>query len=61
VRFPEREESRDTGGEYVLVETILRPGATVAAAYVHLGAPIGKAFGYAETHEAAGDLDTAVA
>ena len=27
--------SRDTGGEYVLVETILRPGATVAAAHVH--------------------------
>jgi quercetin dioxygenase-like cupin family protein len=27
--------SRDTGGEYVLVETILGPGATVAAAHVH--------------------------
>jgi mannose-6-phosphate isomerase-like protein (cupin superfamily) len=27
--------SRDTGGEYVLVETILRPGATVAAAHSH--------------------------
>ena len=27
--------SRDTGGEYVLVETILRPGATVAAAHAH--------------------------
>jgi quercetin dioxygenase-like cupin family protein len=27
--------SRDTGGEYVLVETVLRPGATVAAAHVH--------------------------
>jgi quercetin dioxygenase-like cupin family protein len=27
--------SRDTGGEYVRVETILRPGATVAAAHVH--------------------------
>jgi quercetin dioxygenase-like cupin family protein len=27
--------SRDTNGEYVLVETILRPGATVAAAHVH--------------------------
>jgi mannose-6-phosphate isomerase-like protein (cupin superfamily) len=30
-----RKTSRDTGGEYVLVETILRPGATVAAAHVH--------------------------
>jgi mannose-6-phosphate isomerase-like protein (cupin superfamily) len=30
-----RRTSRDTGGEYVLVETILRPGATVAAAHVH--------------------------
>ena len=30
-----RQTSRDTGGEYVLVETILRPGATVAAAHVH--------------------------
>jgi quercetin dioxygenase-like cupin family protein len=29
------ETSRDTGGEYVLVETILRPGATVAAAHSH--------------------------
>jgi quercetin dioxygenase-like cupin family protein len=27
--------SRDTGGESVLVETILRPGATVAAAHSH--------------------------
>jgi quercetin dioxygenase-like cupin family protein len=27
--------SRDTGGEYVLVETALRPGATVAAAHSH--------------------------
>jgi quercetin dioxygenase-like cupin family protein len=27
--------SRDTGGEYVLVETILQPGATVAAAHSH--------------------------
>jgi mannose-6-phosphate isomerase-like protein (cupin superfamily) len=27
--------SRDTGGEYVLVETVLRPGATVAAAHSH--------------------------
>jgi mannose-6-phosphate isomerase-like protein (cupin superfamily) len=27
--------SRDTNGAYVLVETILRPGATVAAAHVH--------------------------
>ena len=27
--------SHDTGGEYVLVETILRPGATVAAAHSH--------------------------
>jgi mannose-6-phosphate isomerase-like protein (cupin superfamily) len=27
--------SRDTGGESVLVETVLRPGATVAAAHVH--------------------------
>jgi quercetin dioxygenase-like cupin family protein len=27
--------SRDTDGEYVLVETILRPGATVAAAHSH--------------------------
>jgi quercetin dioxygenase-like cupin family protein len=27
--------SRDTGGEYVLVETILRPGGTVAAAHAH--------------------------
>jgi hypothetical protein len=27
--------SRDTGGEYVLVETILRPGATVVAAHSH--------------------------
>jgi quercetin dioxygenase-like cupin family protein len=27
--------SSDTGGEYVRVETILRPGATVAAAHVH--------------------------
>ena len=27
--------SRDTGGEYALVETALRPGATVAAAHVH--------------------------
>ena len=27
--------SRDTGGEYALVETILRPGATVAAAHSH--------------------------
>jgi len=30
-----RETSRDTGGEHVLVETILRPGATVAAAHSH--------------------------
>jgi quercetin dioxygenase-like cupin family protein len=30
-----RKTSRDTGGEYVLVETILRPGATVAAAHSH--------------------------
>ena len=30
-----RKTSRDTGGEYVLVETILKPGATVAAAHVH--------------------------
>jgi quercetin dioxygenase-like cupin family protein len=30
-----RKTSRDTNGEYVLVETILRPGATVAAAHVH--------------------------
>ena len=27
--------SQDTGGEFVLVETILRPGATVAAAHSH--------------------------
>jgi quercetin dioxygenase-like cupin family protein len=27
--------SRDTGGEYVLVETILRPDAFVAAAHSH--------------------------
>ncbi len=27
--------SHETGGEYVLVETILRPGATVAAAHSH--------------------------
>jgi mannose-6-phosphate isomerase-like protein (cupin superfamily) len=27
--------SRDTGGEYVKVETILQPGAAVAAAHVH--------------------------
>ncbi len=27
--------SRDTGGEYVLVETIPRPGATVAATHSH--------------------------
>ena len=27
--------SRDTGGEYVLVETVLRPGASVAAAHSH--------------------------
>src|SRR5438067_11079043 len=27
--------SRDTGGEYVLVETSLRPGATVVAAHAH--------------------------
>ena len=27
-----RKTARDTGGEYVLVETVLRPGATVAAA-----------------------------
>jgi quercetin dioxygenase-like cupin family protein len=27
--------SRDTRGEYVLVETVLRPGATVAAAHIH--------------------------
>jgi quercetin dioxygenase-like cupin family protein len=27
--------SRDTGGESVLVETVLRPGATVAAAHSH--------------------------
>jgi mannose-6-phosphate isomerase-like protein (cupin superfamily) len=27
--------SRDTNGEYVQVETILRPGATVTAAHVH--------------------------
>lgn len=27
--------SRDTGGEYVLVETVLQPGATVAAAHSH--------------------------
>jgi mannose-6-phosphate isomerase-like protein (cupin superfamily) len=27
--------SRDTNGEYVKVETILQPGATVAAAHVH--------------------------
>jgi quercetin dioxygenase-like cupin family protein len=30
-----RKTSRDTGGELVLVETILRPGATVAAAHSH--------------------------
>ena len=30
-----RQTSRDTGGESVLVETILRPGATVAAAHSH--------------------------
>jgi quercetin dioxygenase-like cupin family protein len=30
-----RETSRDTGGEHVLVETMLRPGATVAAAHSH--------------------------
>jgi len=30
-----RKTSRDTGGEYVLVETILRSGDTVAAAHVH--------------------------
>jgi len=30
-----RQTSRDTGGEYVLVETVLRPGATVAAAHSH--------------------------
>jgi quercetin dioxygenase-like cupin family protein len=30
-----RKTSRDTNGEYVEVETILRPGATVAAAHVH--------------------------
>jgi quercetin dioxygenase-like cupin family protein len=30
-----RQTSRDTAGAYVLVETILRPGATVAAAHVH--------------------------
>lgn len=27
--------SRDTGGEYVLVETVLRPGATVPGAHVN--------------------------
>jgi mannose-6-phosphate isomerase-like protein (cupin superfamily) len=27
--------SRDTNGEYVLVETVLRPGSQVAAAHVH--------------------------
>jgi quercetin dioxygenase-like cupin family protein len=30
-----RKASRDTGGELVLVETVLRPGATVAAAHSH--------------------------
>jgi mannose-6-phosphate isomerase-like protein (cupin superfamily) len=30
-----RRTSRDTGGDHVLVETILRPGATVAAAHSH--------------------------
>jgi quercetin dioxygenase-like cupin family protein len=30
-----RKTSRDTGGEYVLVETVLRPGASVAAAHSH--------------------------
>ena len=30
-----RKTARDTGGEYVLVETVLRPGATVAAAHSH--------------------------
>ena len=27
--------SRDTGGAYVLVETVLQPGATIAAGHVH--------------------------
>jgi hypothetical protein len=35
-----RKTSRDAGGEYVLVETILRPGATVAAAHVHPPIPV---------------------
>jgi hypothetical protein len=29
------ETSRDTDGAYVLIETILEPGAVVAAAHVH--------------------------
>jgi hypothetical protein len=50
VRFPDHEPSRDTGGEYVLVETILRPDAALA-----IGAPIGKAFGYREKYEASAE------
>jgi quercetin dioxygenase-like cupin family protein len=34
-RLTFRQTSRDTGGEYVVVETALQPGATVAAAHVH--------------------------
>jgi quercetin dioxygenase-like cupin family protein len=34
-RLTFRQTSRDTGGEYVVVETVLQAGATVAAAHVH--------------------------
>jgi mannose-6-phosphate isomerase-like protein (cupin superfamily) len=34
-RLTFRKTSRDTNGEYVLVETLLQPGAFVAAAHVH--------------------------